>query len=127
MSTAALLTELQARGVRLSVVEGRLRVEAPKGILTPQDRQTLAERKSELVAALQGRHAQERLDEALPAHLSADLLTWPAERQALWRSRVARIAEETRWPLSKAELAGYWDVQRWWMFLDPQQQPRTLH
>ncbi|MFH0809361.1 MAG: hypothetical protein V2A77_02650 [Pseudomonadota bacterium] len=52
MSTAALVTDLQARGVRLSAVNGRLRVEAPKGLLTPEVKQALAERKGEVLAYL---------------------------------------------------------------------------
>jgi hypothetical protein len=54
MSTAQLLAGLQARGVRLRAEGGRLKVEAPKGALTPADRQALAERKADLLAALSG-------------------------------------------------------------------------
>lgn len=52
MSAAAFLAGLQARGVRLSAVGGRLRAEAPPGTLTPEDKQALVAHKSELLAAL---------------------------------------------------------------------------
>jgi hypothetical protein len=91
----------------------------------------LRQRKPEALAHLQGQGgqplppAETTLDETLPAHLLADLVTWPSERQALWRRRVAAIIEETGWPLPRVELAAYWDCKRWWLFLMPER--RTLH
>jgi len=52
MTAAELAANLQNRGIRLSVAGGRLRVEAPEGALTPQDKQALAECKGELLATL---------------------------------------------------------------------------
>jgi hypothetical protein len=90
----------------------------------------LRARKTEALAALLGTASEpvpHRLYSTLPPDLSRELAGWPPERQELWRRRLARIQAETRWPLSKAERAAYWDVQRWWMFLDAQQRPRVLH
>lgn len=52
MTAAALLADLQARGVRVAVKGGRLQVEAPKGAVDPAVRAALAEHKAELLAAL---------------------------------------------------------------------------
>jgi hypothetical protein len=49
---AELLTDLTARGVLLSVVAGRLRVEAAAGVLTEADRLALAQHKPGLLALL---------------------------------------------------------------------------
>jgi hypothetical protein len=49
---AHLLADLTMRGVRLSVVAGRLRVEAPAGVLTGADRLALAQHKPGLLALL---------------------------------------------------------------------------
>jgi hypothetical protein len=52
MTTPALLTDLTARGVRVTAAAGRLSVKAPRGVLTAADRAGLARHKSDLVAAL---------------------------------------------------------------------------
>jgi tubulysin polyketide synthase-like protein len=52
MTTADLLSDLQARGIRLQANGDRLRVEAPTGVLTPKVRETLAARKAELLQLL---------------------------------------------------------------------------
>jgi hypothetical protein len=52
MTAADLLADLSARSVRLSAVEGRLRVEAPAGTLSDADRQALAAHKADLLALL---------------------------------------------------------------------------
>ena len=52
MSAARLLADLQARGVVLAPDCGRLRVDAPRGVLTPSDRQALARHKPALLAML---------------------------------------------------------------------------
>ena len=41
MTAAALVRDLRARGVELVVVEGRLRVDAPSGVLRDADRARL--------------------------------------------------------------------------------------
>jgi hypothetical protein len=53
LNATALLSDLRARGVRLEPQGDKLRVVAPKGVLTPDLRATLAEHKGELLAALQ--------------------------------------------------------------------------
>jgi hypothetical protein len=47
-----LLAHLTGRSVRLEAFEGRIRVDAPAGILTDQDRRSLVEQKTELLALL---------------------------------------------------------------------------
>ena len=47
-----LLSELNQAGVTLEAVNGKLVVEAAPGIITPALRQTLADHKAELLAAL---------------------------------------------------------------------------
>lgn len=47
-----LLNELNQAGVTLEAVNGKLMVEAATGIITPALRQTLADHKGELLAAL---------------------------------------------------------------------------
>src|SRR5262245_53788172 len=49
---SAFLRRLRSRSVELSLREGRLRVSAPKGVLTPALRAEIAARKPELLAAL---------------------------------------------------------------------------
>jgi hypothetical protein len=49
---ATLIADLEARGVRLAVLGQTLRVDAPKGILTPADREALAQHKPAVLAAL---------------------------------------------------------------------------
>lgn len=52
MTSAEFLADLTGRGVGLSSIDGRLRVEAPAGSLTPADRLALAQQKAELLALL---------------------------------------------------------------------------
>jgi hypothetical protein len=54
MTVAELLTDLYRRRVVLDVNGERLRVDAPKGILTPELRQALAKHKAKLVTYLEG-------------------------------------------------------------------------
>ena len=52
MSPADLVADLRGRGVRLAVAGGCLRVEAPKGALTQDLREELAQRKGEILEML---------------------------------------------------------------------------
>jgi hypothetical protein len=52
VSILGILSGLAARGVRISAVGDRLRVEAPSGVLTEELRQILADRKPELLKVL---------------------------------------------------------------------------
>ena len=52
MTTHELLTAAQTAGITLEARGDRLHIEAPRGSLTPELRDTLAERKAELLALL---------------------------------------------------------------------------
>jgi len=47
-----LLTELKRLGIRISLNENKLRLEAPPGVLTPELKETIAGHKQELIAYL---------------------------------------------------------------------------
>lgn len=51
-SAIVLLTELRQLGADVAVVNGRLRIEAPRGAVTPGLRQALTDHKAELLAIL---------------------------------------------------------------------------
>jgi hypothetical protein len=51
-SAAILFRELEARGAKLRAIGGRLRCEAPKGTLTPEDARRLRESKADLLHLL---------------------------------------------------------------------------
>ncbi|WP_324718205.1 hypothetical protein U7230_07060 [Carboxydochorda subterranea] len=53
MDAAALLHALRARGIVLSAVGERLRVEAPRGLVTPELRAALTAHKAAILALLQ--------------------------------------------------------------------------
>jgi hypothetical protein len=55
MTASDLHRRLWDLGVRLSAVEGRLRVDAPVGVVTPEIRAALAEHKPAILAILTGR------------------------------------------------------------------------
>jgi hypothetical protein len=65
MTDKDFLKSFEALGISLSSERGRLIVEAPTGVLTPQLREELVRRKSELIAALEGRR-QSPADLTLP-------------------------------------------------------------
>jgi hypothetical protein len=52
VTPTALIAELEARGVRLTVVGETLRVDAPRGIVTATDREALVQYKPALLATL---------------------------------------------------------------------------
>lgn len=52
MNAAELIEELRSQGVLLEAEGDRIRVDAPRGTLTPQVRSILAERKQEIIALL---------------------------------------------------------------------------
>jgi hypothetical protein len=54
MTPARLLAGLRRRGAILQAVSGRLRVDAPVGVVTAADRAALAEHKAELLAMVGG-------------------------------------------------------------------------
>jgi len=59
MSAAELLTDLTGRGVLIRSEGGRLKVDAPEGCLTTEDRETLKARKAELLELLSDPPAEE--------------------------------------------------------------------
>jgi hypothetical protein len=74
VSALALMRDLQAAGVILEEREGRLRVDAPAGFLTPEVRDSLARHKPELLAML----AADPAEYANPAPLD-DAAPWAAD------------------------------------------------
>jgi hypothetical protein len=52
MNTGDLIKNLAIRAVRLEAIEGRLRVDAPVGVLTDEDRRALSVQKTKLLALL---------------------------------------------------------------------------
>lgn len=69
MSTAELLDHLESRDIRVSLADGRLRLSAPSGALTPELEAQLRERRDELVAFLRGVERWSATDSALvPLH-----------------------------------------------------------
>ena len=52
MNAAELLIELRARGVVIEAAGDRLKVDAPKGVVTPELREALAEHKIEVLALI---------------------------------------------------------------------------
>ena len=110
MTAAALLAALQTRGVRLAAVGDRLRVEAPRGVLTAADRAALAAHKAALLALL-------RADaDPWPALLQRFRAAWlavgqqydnapPAERQRLAVAFARGQAFEHAWQRQDLPLA----------------------
>lgn len=52
MTVHEFLNHLSASGIRLSVTDGKLKVDAPAGVLTNQQRAMIRERKAELITLL---------------------------------------------------------------------------
>lgn len=52
MTQTELLSEVKTHGIGLSVVDGRLRIEAPRGTLTPELKNELTLHKGEIIEAL---------------------------------------------------------------------------
>jgi hypothetical protein len=53
MTTIEFLTDLKKSGANVTVRDGKLRCEAPKGVLTDELKQRLANRKDEIIRLLQ--------------------------------------------------------------------------
>ena len=72
------LDKIDQAGGRLSVADGRLRVEAPAGLLSDQDRAVLARHRAGLIDALtparRQRHGQEVEDQAVEEEQPEDLV-----------------------------------------------------
>ena len=63
MTTGMLLNQLHSRNVRLSVDNGRLRVNAPKGELAPDDVQVIRQHKPDLIRLLSSDRHQSQDDD----------------------------------------------------------------
>ncbi|MEU8530981.1 amino acid adenylation domain-containing protein, partial [Streptomyces sp. NPDC048629] len=66
ISPAELLQKLENSGVRFSVVDGRLRIFAPKGVLTEELRTRLQACRDEIIGLLADREADSTADQAPP-------------------------------------------------------------
>ncbi|MCW7538520.1 condensation domain-containing protein [Aquabacterium sp. A7-Y] len=95
-----LLSNLQARGITLSLSKGELAYRAPKGALTPLDRDQLATRRAELIAYLAAQSARLRGPITLPrsAPVQPSLLQ---ELWWTWYGRPPRQLNQERLPLIK--------------------------
>jgi len=89
-----LLADLESRGIRLSVHSGRLLVDAPSGILTPELRTTLANQNTVLLDSL-----QELQTPATDGILSELLCAYPVVRV---QSQVLR--EDVLWVADDVEI-----------------------
>lgn len=94
MTTATLFAALRERGVNLAAIGGRLRVDAPRGVLTPELRATLSAHKAEMLAMLAPTPPEsepcEHVTDPEPAawyrenpHLTC-ARCWLAGRKSLW-------------------------------------------
>lgn len=62
MTPEALLTELEQRGVKVSLTGDKIRFEAPVGVLTPELKETVRRQKPALIALLEAREAKRLLE-----------------------------------------------------------------
>ena len=102
MTAEGLLAELSTQGVQLVAQGSQLRIDAPKGVLTPELRQRLAERKDELLELIA--RADENPDGQQPApsaHRQEEGVCIPPVSDAT----VQHSVEEE--PIAESALAGY--------------------
>ena len=64
--SARIVNELESLGIHFNLIEGRLRVVAPKGALTGNLQEQLREYRDEIVQLLEERQAQQRIKSASP-------------------------------------------------------------
>jgi TubC N-terminal docking domain len=74
MTAARLVARLRAADVRLAVVGGRLRVDAPRGVLTDADREALRAHKAEILALLHALDAEARAGDGVAVLVLDDLM-----------------------------------------------------
>jgi hypothetical protein len=56
VDTASLLMSLRARGAKFAMVNGKLKVDAPTGLIGPEQLEILRQRKAEIAALLLSKH-----------------------------------------------------------------------
>ncbi|RMH87536.1 amino acid adenylation domain-containing protein [Lysobacter pythonis] len=108
MNVSQLLIELRRRGVQLSLVDGRIQVQAPNGSLTDALRQQLQACRDELVALLAANHAD--IDVIPRAEDRDDAPLSPAQERLWLLQQIESDAALYLIP-SAIELSGELDVQ----------------
>ncbi len=98
MTSNDLMETIKAQGITLLVVDGRLRISAPKGILTSDTRAMLLHRKAELIAWHNAR-AREDLD-----HYFAEVIL-PKLSELHQAGKLPNLAYDPLWTQVEAE----WD------------------
>ena len=81
MTIASLITELEHRGILLSLADGEIRYRSAKGALTEADRQTLRSHRDQIVDYLKARAAARALKTAAPIEGPP----MPSVAQEMWR------------------------------------------
>lgn len=104
MSTFAFLTRLRDLDIQVSAENGKLRVNAPKGALTPDIRAELTQRKPDLIALL-----TESVDAVSPVPRDGDLPLSLAQEQ-LWRLHALQPDSAAYTMYSVSRLLGPLDV-----------------
>ena len=83
-AVAGILAELEASSIRLSVDDGRLKVNAPKGALTDEQKAAIASHRDEIVARLRGERATESEDRKLHHVARTPPLPLTAVQKRFW-------------------------------------------
>jgi amino acid adenylation domain-containing protein len=83
-SAETIVAELATRDIQLHVEDGRLRVNAPRGALTPELRDILAARKDDLVALLRDARPAAAASASIPRHPRTAPLPMSFGQQRMW-------------------------------------------
>ena len=92
MTPEALLTELEQRGVKVSLTGDKIRFEAPVGVLTPELKETVRRQKPALIALLEAQEAKRLLQERGWVAIHSKTLS----EDILW-CRDEKVIIPTRW------------------------------
>jgi len=116
LNATALVDDLTRRGVMLSAIGDRLRVNAPRGVVTPDIRAALTEHKRALLLLLAGQRPGSRWRESETGYLAPDDLPeswreWFEERAAIreydgGQTREHAEAEALRETMNAMQAAG---------------------
>jgi hypothetical protein len=74
MSAISLISNLKSRGAKLSVVSNHLQVDAPKGVVGPEDVKQLRQRKTEIIELLQKSGDGEKIAHQIPSAQKSQLI-----------------------------------------------------